>query len=705
MIPEIGHFALMVALVVSLLGAIVPHMAIARGDTRLMALAGQFAYGQFLLVTIAFGALTYAYVTSDFSVSNVAANSHTAKPLLYKLSGVWGNHEGSLMLWILILSLFSACVAYGGKNLPLRFRSRVLAVQSALLVGFLLFVLLTSNPFMRLDPAPLEGNGLNPLLQDPGLAFHPPMLYIGYVGLSVAFSFAVAALIEGEVTPLWARWVRPWTLAAWVFLTAGIALGSWWAYYELGWGGWWFWDPVENASFMPWLAATALLHSSIVVEKRDALKSWTILLAIVAFSFSLLGTFLVRSGVLTSVHAFAVDPERGIFILAFLAIIIGGSLALFAWRAPKLAPSGVFSLVSRESALVLNNILLATFAAVVLVGTLYPLVLEAVNGTQITVGPPFFEFAATVLMSPLIVALGFGPLLAWKRGNISRAAQILLPAVIVSLVFFWISIWHDAAGLIMTGVGIALGWWLIFAVVLEINKKTNFFGYPRGFWRRAKGLPRATWGMSLAHAGLGIILLAITVSEAWTEEALRLMKVGDSELVGGYSFTLEEVTPVAGPNYTAVRAHFLVEHDGHFITRLAPEDRVYSDPPMNTTEAGIYPLIRGDLYAVIGEYAGSNAWSVRLYFKPLISGLWLGASFMALGGLISLSDRRQRIGAPAGKKRPDSVPNIPKVPKSAKPTKSTKLTKSAKSTKPKKSTKLTKPVKSTKLKKPEKTGA
>jgi len=705
MIPEIGHFALIVALIVSLMGAIVPHMAIARGDTRLMAMAGQFAYAQFLLATVAFAALTYAYVISDFSVLNVAANSHTAKPLLYKLSGVWGNHEGSLMLWILILSLFSACVAYGGKNLPLRFRSRVLAVQSALLVGFLLFVLLTSNPFERLDPAPFEGNGLNPLLQDPGLAFHPPMLYIGYVGLSVAFSFAVAALIEGEVTPLWARWVRPWTLAAWVFLTAGIALGSWWAYYELGWGGWWFWDPVENASFMPWLAATALLHSSIVVEKRDALKSWTILLAIVAFSFSLLGTFLVRSGVLTSVHAFAVDPERGVFILAFLAIIIGGSLALFAWRAPKLTPSGIFSLSSRESALVLNNILLATFAAVVLVGTLYPLVLEAINGVQITVGPPFFEFAATILMSPLIVALGFGPLLAWKRGNISRAAQILLPAVIISLFVFWITIWHDAAGMIMTGVGIGLGSWLMLSVMLEINKKTNFWIHPRGFWRRAKKLPRATWGMSLAHAGLGIILLAITVSEAWTEETLRLMKVGDSELVGGYNFTLEEVAPVAGPNYTAVRAHFLVEHNGNFIARLAPEDRVYSDPPMNTTEAGIYPLIRGDLYAVIGEYAGSNAWSVRLYFKPLISGLWLGAGLMALGGLISLSDRRQRIGAPASKKRLAFVSIAAKPAKVPKPAAPAKAIKPKKPTKPTKMAKAATPKKRTKPKKSVKTGA
>ena len=656
MIPELGHFALIAALVLSLMGMIVPNVAIRRGDTRMMALADPIAFGQFLLVAIAFGALTYSYIISDFSVVNVAANSHTAKPLLYKISGVWGNHEGSLMLWILILSLFAAAVALRGSALPLRFRARVLSVQSMLLVGFLLFIIFTSNPFLRLDDVPFEGNGLNPLLQDPGLAFHPPMLYLGYVGLSVVFSFAVAALIEGEVTPLWARWVRPWTLAAWIFLTAGIALGSWWAYYELGWGGWWFWDPVENASFMPWLAAGALLHSSIVVEKRDALKSWTILLAIVAFSFSLLGTFLVRSGVLTSVHAFAVDPARGVFILAFLALVIGGSLTLFAWRAPRLSPSGLFGLVSRESALVLNNILLSTFAAVVLVGTLYPLILEAVNGSQITVGPPFFEYAAIVLMSPLVVALGFGPLLAWKRGRISKPLQILVPALIVGLVVFWAVIWKSAGGIVMTGMGIGLAIWLMVSVMLEINDRTGFSKKPSAFFKRARSVPRASWGMSFAHFGLAIVILGVTVSEAWTEEVLRLMKLGDTARVAGYDFTLEGVKPIAGPNYTAVRAAFLVTKRGHPVARLAPEDRVYSDPPMNTTEAGIQPLFVGDLYAVIGENAGEGLWSVRLYFKPFISGLWLGAGFMVIGGLISLSDRRQRVGAPSGRRRRRKLP-------------------------------------------------
>ncbi len=649
MIAELGHFALMIALAFALLGAVVPHLGIARSNARLVAVADNAAIGQFLMVLIAYGALTYSFIISDFSVMAVASNSHTAKPLLYKISGVWGNHEGSLLLWVLILTLFACAVSVRGKYLPARFRARVLAVQSFLVVGFLLFILLTSNPFLRLDPAPVEGNGLNPLLQDPGLAFHPPMLYLGYVGLSVAFSFAVAALVEGEVTPLWARWVRPWTLAAWVFLTGGIALGSWWAYYELGWGGWWFWDPVENASFMPWLAAAALLHSAIVVEKRDALKSWTILLAIIAFSFSLLGTFLVRSGVLTSVHAFAVDPARGVFILGFLAVVVGGSLTLYAWRAPKLTPGGVFGLVSRESALVLNNILLSTFAAVVLVGTLYPLFVEAFDAGQLSVGPPFFEYAAAVLMSPLIVALGFGPLLAWKRGRISRAAQILVPALIVAGVAAVVIYWQTLGGAIMTAFGLGLAIWLTVSVILEIADRVQLFKKPEGALRRLRTLPRASWGMSMAHLGLAVILFGITISEAWTEEKLIVMAGGDTAEVGGFTFTFDGVAPVAGPNFTAVRGFFDVSRAGETVTRLTPEDRVYTDPVMNTTEASIYPLARGDLYAVIGEAAGAGRWSVRLYFKPFISGLWVGALMMMLGGVLSLSDRRLRIGAPKAK--------------------------------------------------------
>ncbi|NVJ98385.1 MAG: heme lyase CcmF/NrfE family subunit [Alphaproteobacteria bacterium] len=646
MIAELGHFATILALVMAALAATVPHIGIAKGDSRLMAVADNAAIGQFLMALIAFGALMYSYLISDFSVYAVAANSHSAKPLLYKIAGVWGNHEGSLMLWVLMLSLFGAALSTKGGKLPARFRTRVIAIQSALVFGFLLFTLFTSNPFLRLDPAPIEGNGLNPLLQDPGLMFHPPMLYLGYVGLSVAFSFAVAALIEGEVTPLWARWVRPWTLIAWVFLTGGIALGSWWAYYELGWGGWWFWDPAENASFMPWLVATALLHSAIVVEKRDALKSWTILLSIVAFSFSLLGTFLVRSGVITSVHAFANDPERGVFILAFLALVIGGSLALYAWRAPRLTPGGLFGMVSRESALVLNNVLLSTFAGVVLVGTLYPLVLEAANAGQISVGAPFFNYAAAVLMSPLIIALGFGPLLAWKRGRLPKAATTLLPAALVAIVVAIAIYWQAAGGVIMTAFGLGLAVWLLGSVLLEVADRTQLLKKPSGFVRRVRSLPRATWGMTLAHAGVAVLLFGITISDTWTVEELLVMQPGDEKQVGDYTFRFEGVAPVAGPNYTSVAGYFTVFEDGEELTRLMPEDRLYTDPVMNTTEAAIYPLVSGDLYAVIGEAAGGGRWSVRLYFKPFVSGLWLGSIMMMIGGLLSLSDRRLRIGAP-----------------------------------------------------------
>jgi cytochrome c-type biogenesis protein CcmF len=649
MIVEIGHFALILALVLAALGAILPHVGAASTNMQMLRRSVGLASAQFIMALVAFAALMYSYITSDFSVLNVAANSHSLKPLLYKISGTWGNHEGSMLFWVLILTLFGAAVSFG-KGLPLRFKARVLGIQSLLVLGFLLFILFTSNPFERLVPAAFEGNGLNPLLQDPGLAFHPPMLYLGYVGLSVAFSFSIAALIEGEITPMWARWVRPWTLVAWIFLTGGIALGSWWAYYELGWGGWWFWDPAENASFMPWLAATALLHSAIVVEKRDALKGWTILLAIVAFSLSLLGTFLIRSGVMTSVHAFAVDPERGIFILAFLAFVIGGAFSLYAWRAPKLAPSGLFGLVSRESALVLNNVLLSTFAAVVLIGTLYPLFYEAFMGNQISVGPPFFEFGTRLLMTPLMVALGMAPLLAWKRGRLSKAAQLTLPAMIVGLCIFILTIWQDINGLIMTGLGLGLATWLALAILLDVLQKIQLFKHPAKAFKRLRNLQRATWGMHLAHLGLAVILFGITISEAWTSEKLVFMAPGRSETVGPYVYRFDGVTPFAGPNYTGIRARFTVLQNEQKVAILLPEDRVYTDPVTNTTEAGIYPLLSGDLYAVIGEAGSGGRWSVRLYFKPFISGIWFGASLMMIGGILSLTDRRLRLGAPAGKK-------------------------------------------------------
>lgn len=642
MSAEIGHFSLILALLLAGIGATVPFIGAQKNNIYLINLADRIALGLLFFTLLASAMLSYAFITSDFSVKIVADNSHTAKPLLYKITGFWANHEGSLLLWVQILTLFGAAISLFGKALPPAFRAQVLSVQAFIAFGFLLFMLATSNPFDRLAMAPLEGNGLNPLLQDPGLAFHPPMLYLGYVGLSVAFSFAIAALINADVSPMWARWVRPWTLTAWCFLTGGIALGSWWAYYELGWGGWWFWDPVENASFMPWLVATALLHSAIVVEKRDTLKSWCILLAIVAFSFSLLGTFLVRSGVLTSVHAFAVDPERGVFILGFLGIVIGGSLALYAWRAPQLKAGGFFAAISREGGLILNNILLSTFAAVVLIGTLYPLVLEAYDGTQISVGPPFFNFATTVLMSPLIVALAFGPLLAWKRGNISKTMQRLLPAVIVVVFVLTVMFLKDLHHSLLTMMGLGLAAWLIAGIFIELNQRVNFTGDPSNAWAKVKRLPRASWGMRLAHLGVAFVLLGVTISEAWTDETLIIMSPGDTTSVGGYTITFDGVEPHMGANYSAIMGHFTASRDGKIVTKLDPEERLYANPVMSTTEAAIHSFLAGDLYAVIGEQITGNSWSMRLYFKPFISGLWLGAFMMMLGAVLSLSDRKYR---------------------------------------------------------------
>ncbi len=647
MIAELGHFALIFALVVAVSQAVLPLWGAARGDGRLIQLAVPQASVQFALIAIAFGCLTHAYVTSDFSVLNVVANSHSAKPLLYKISGVWGNHEGSLLLWVLILSLFGMAVAWFGANLPPAFRARVLSVQAAIAVGFLAFSLFTSNPFERVLPVPANGQGLNPLLQDPGLAFHPPFLYLGYVGFSIAFSFAVAALIEGRVDAAWARWVRPWTLAAWCFLTLGIALGSWWAYYELGWGGWWFWDPVENASFMPWLAGTALLHSAIVVEKRDTLKSWTVLLAIITFSLSLLGTFLVRSGVLTSVHAFATDPTRGVFILGFLFVVVAGSLALYALRAPRLAGGGLFQPVSREGALILNNLLLSAAAATVFLGTLYPLFLDSLTGEKISVGPPYFNATFGPIMVPVIAAMAVGPLLPWKRGDLRGALQRLWLAGLAALgVVLWGLIWIEG-GPWLALAGLALGVWLIAAALVEWADRVKLFRASVGeSWRRAARLPRAAWGMTVAHAGMGVVLIGIVASTAWETETLVPMKPGETMRVGGHDYTFEGVRPVQGPNYAAVEGRFRVTRDGEVVARLSPQSRNYPNPPMQTTEAAILTRFEGDLYAVIGEPVGNGAWSVRLYFKPLIHWIWAGCLLMVLGGALSLSDRRHRVGAP-----------------------------------------------------------
>ncbi|MBM3569634.1 MAG: heme lyase CcmF/NrfE family subunit [Alphaproteobacteria bacterium] len=652
MIAELGHFALILALGVALAQASLPLWGAARGDRGLMAFAGSAALTQFLLVALAYGALTQAFLGSDFSVINVATNSHSQKPLLYKITGVWGNHEGSLLLWALILALFGAGVAAFGANLPPSLKARVLAVQAMIALGFLAFILFTSNPFQRIDPPPADGNGLNPLLQDPGLAFHPPFLYLGYVGFSIAFAFAIAALIEGRVDPAWARWVRPWTLAAWSFLTVGIALGSWWAYYELGWGGYWFWDPVENASLMPWLAGTALLHSATVVEKREALKAWTVLLAILTFSLSLLGTFLVRSGVLTSVHAFATDPARGLFILAFLAVTVGGSLALFAARAEALVARSWFAALSREGALVLNNLLLGAMAATVLLGTLYPLFLDALTGDKVSVGPPFFHAALAPSFLPLAIALGFGPLLAWKRGDLPavtrRLGVALGVALAVALITLALADRHAALG----AIGLGLVAWALTTPLVELAERLRLFRAPLAeSWARLRILPRAAWGMSLAHFGVGLMAMGVVASEAWQTERIQALRPGDAVAVGPYKFDFKGARELDGPNYLALRGHFEVTRDGRPVAVMEPETRRYPVPPMTTTEAAIRPRLTEDLYAVVGEPDGEGGFATRLYHKPLVSWIWLGALVMATGGALSLSDRRHRVGAPVRARR------------------------------------------------------
>jgi cytochrome c-type biogenesis protein CcmF len=635
----------------------VPLIGAARGDAGWIAFARPAALVQFALLALAFGVLVHAYVISDFSLANVVENSHTDKPLIYKITGVWGNHEGSLLLWVLILSLFGSAVALFGGNLPEAFRARVLSVQAMIAVGFLCFLLFTSNPFARVFPVPANGNGLNPLLQDPGLAFHPPFLYLGYVGFSIAFSFAVAALIEGRVEPSWARWVRPWTLTAWSFLTIGIAMGSWWSYYELGWGGFWFWDPVENASLMPWLAGTALLHSAIVVEKRDTLKNWTVLLAILTFSLSLLGTFLVRSGVLTSVHAFATDPARGIFILAFLGIAVAGSLTLYALRAPALQGGGLFAPVSREGALVLNNLLLATACATVLVGTLYPMLLDAVSGEKISVGPPYFNLTFGPLMVPVLAALAVGPMLPWKRGDLTGALQRLKFATLLSVAAILITLTLEYRGpwLAIPAVGLAI--WPIAASLEELAGRAKLFRVPlRDSLHRLVHLPRSAWGMTFAHAGMGVVLLGIVGATAWQSETTQVMRAGDEVTLDGYDITFHGARALEGPNYAAVQGRFTVSRGGERIATLLPQTRSYSHPRMTTTEAAIRPRPGGDLYAVIGDPRGDGAWATRLYHKPLVHWIWGGALLMALGGALSLSDRRHRLGVPARRRRAALAP-------------------------------------------------
>jgi cytochrome c-type biogenesis protein CcmF len=646
-IAELGHYALVLALGLALVQSSVPILGARRNDPVLMAVAGPTAVAQFGFVAIAFAALIGCYVRSDFSLINVFENSHSAKPLIYKFTGVWGNHEGSMLLWVFILSLFGALVAVFGTNLPERLKARVLGVQSWIAVAFDLFILVTSNPFLRIVEAPLEGRDLNPILQDPGLAIHPPLLYLGYVGLSISFSFAIAALIDGRIDAAWARWVRPWTLLAWMFLTLGIAMGSYWAYYTLGWGGWWFWDPVENASFMPWLAATALLHSALVMEKRNALKVWTILLAILAFSLSLIGTFLVRSGVLTSVHAFANDPMRGVFILAILVLFIGGGLTLFAWRAPLLKQGGLFALVSREGALVLNNLFLVAACGTVFVGTLYPLALEALTGEKISVGAPFFNATFAPLFVPLLIAVPFGPLLAWKRGDLLGVAQRLTYAAAIAAIAVAVIFAMEGGGPILVPFAIGLALFVMAGALTEIAERTGLLKVPFATaFARAKGLPRSTWGATLAHFGLGITLLGIIGETQWSVERIAELKPDQSIAIRRYNLHFDGIVTRQGPNYRDLAAHFTVRHHGEIIGVMEPAKRSFPSRGTATTQTALMTRGFSQIYLSLGEAKTDDAIAIRLYYKPLVLLIWLGPLAMVMGGALSLSDRRLRVGAP-----------------------------------------------------------
>ncbi len=656
MIVELGHFALVIALVLALIQSTLPVAGAFLRNQAMMKVGSTGAIASLVLVVLAYLALTWAHVTSDFSVVNVWQNSHSAMPLIYKISGVWGNHEGSMLLWLLILVIFSALVAIFGRNLPETLKANVLGVQAWISSAFLLFILLTSNPFARaasvasLVPTPAEGRDLNPVLQDIGLAIHPPLLYLGYVGFSVSFSFAVAALLDGRIDAAWARWVRPWTLMAWMFLTAGIAMGSYWAYYELGWGGWWFWDPVENASFMPWLAGTALLHSALVMEKREALKIWTILLAILTFSLSLLGTFLVRSGVLTSVHAFASDPSRGVFILAILIFFIGGAFTLFGLRAPSLKAGGMFQPISREGALVFNNVILVVSAGAILTGTLYPLLLEALTGDKISVGPPFFNLVFGWLMVPLLLVMPFGPLLAWKRGDLLAAAQRLAFGAGAALVLALILYYFQHGGPVMAVLGMTAGLYLIAGALTDLWLRAGFGRLATSVaLRRLAGLPRSAIGTVLAHSGMGITVIGIVIVSLYGTETNVEMKPGDLKDAGGYQIRFVDMKESKGPNYIEDAAHFDILVGGNVVAATDSGKRIYTSRGMPTTEAGIATFGLSQLYVSLGDPTNDGGIVVRIWWKPFILCIWGGAIFMVLGGMVSLSDRRLRVGAPVRK--------------------------------------------------------
>ncbi|MDP2804809.1 MAG: heme lyase CcmF/NrfE family subunit [Gallionellaceae bacterium] len=656
MIPELGNFALIVALFLALIQGGLPIFGAARSNSVLMGIARPLAFGQFAFITFAFVCLLVSFINNDFSVLYVAQHSNSQLPIQYRIAALWGGHEGSLLLWAFLLALWSVAVASFSKHLPGEMVARVIGVMGLISVGFLLFMLFTSNPFDRLFPAAMDGRDLNPLLQDLGLVIHPPMLYMGYVGFSVAFAFALSALLGGQLDSTWARWSRPWTTIAWVFMTLGIALGSWWAYYELGWGGWWFWDPVENASFMPWLVGTALIHSLAVTEKRGAFKSWTLLLAISAFSLSLLGTFLVRSGVLTSVHAFATDPKRGVFILSFLVVVIGASLLLFAWRAPKIGLGGKFDLISRESMLLTNNVLLSVASASVFLGTLYPLFMDALGFGKLSVGPPYFNTVFVPLMALLIIMMGLGPVARWKQASLSDIWKSVRWAFVVSLVLalllpFALGTWTPLIAL-----GFMLAFWVITTGALDLHKR---LGKEGSLMHRIKKQSLSYYGMQLAHLGIAVFVIGVTMVKGYETERDVRMEIGDTVEAGGYVFRFDGVTDIEGPNYRAARGHVVIKKNDRIVDELFPEKRNYNASGMPMTEAAIEPGLFGDLYVSLGEPIpdSNGAWAVRVYVKPFVDWIWAGCVLMALGGVFAISDRRYRIHAKKNKQilEPEAV--------------------------------------------------
>lgn len=645
MIPEIGQFALVLALLLALTQATLPLIGAARGNRVWIAVAAPAGQAQFIFVAIAICCLGYSFITNDFSVLNVATNSNSRLPLHYRLAATWGSHEGSLLLWAFMLGLWTVAVSLFSRHLPEDMVARVLSVMGIVSVGFLLFMLLTSNPFARLIPAAADGRDLNPLLQDPAMVAHPPMLYMGYVGFSVAFAFAIAALISGRLDATWARWSRPWTTVAWMFLTVGIALGSWWAYYELGWGGWWFWDPVENASFMPWLVGTALIHSLAVTEKRGGFKSWTVLLAIAAFSLSLLGTFLVRSGVLTSVHAFATDPKRGVFILAFLVLVIGGSLLLYAWRAKEVGLGGKFNVISRESLLLSNNVLLTVAAGSVLLGTLYPLIIDALGMGKLSVGPPYFNSVFVPLMVPAMFLMGIGPIARWKKASLPELAvrlrwAFLAAAVTALLLPFVLGKWQPLVSL-----GLMLALWIVFAAAVNIWERVKTTSGQLSFFQKLRTQTRSYYGMHLAHFGVAVFIVGVTLVTGYQSEQDVRMDIGDTVTAGNYTFRFNGVTNVAGPNYRAARADIEVSKNGNVVNHMYPEKRSYITTENVMTETAIDSGLFRDLYISLGEPVSGGAWSVRVYYKPFVGWIWGGALLMALGGGLALSDRRYALAA------------------------------------------------------------